>query len=83
VLVFLVALYLFGDWVLLILALLLILGLIWTSKQAIPRFWTPTVLMLDMGPVREGERVHYRGLPWRPSASTSATSRAGSSPSAS
>jgi len=65
VLVFLIALYLFGDWVLLILVLLLILGLIWTSKQAIPRFWTQTVLMLDMGPVREGERVHYRGLPWR------------------
>jgi predicted nucleic acid-binding Zn-ribbon protein len=65
VLVFLIALYLFGDWVLLILMLLLILGLIWTSKQAIPRFWTQTVLMLDMGPVREGERVHYRGLPWR------------------
>lgn len=65
ILVFLIALYLFGDWVLLILVLLLILGLIWTSKQAIPRFWTQTVLMLNMGPVREGERVHYEGLPWR------------------
>jgi hypothetical protein len=65
VLVFLISLYFFGDWVLLILVLLLILGLIWTSKQAIPRFWTQTVLILDMGAVREGERVLYKGLPWR------------------
>ena len=65
VLVFLISLYFFGDWVLLILVLLLILGLIWTSKQAIPRFWSQTVLILDMGVVRERERVIYNGLPWR------------------
>jgi uncharacterized membrane protein YbaN (DUF454 family) len=53
VLVFLISLYFFGDWVLLILVLLLILGLIWT------------VLILDMGVVREGERVFYNGIPWR------------------
>ncbi len=64
VLVFLLSLYFFGDWVLLILVLLLILGLIWTSKQAIPRFWSQTVLILDMGAVREGERVIWNGLPW-------------------
>ncbi|MCR9093194.1 MAG: hypothetical protein NXI30_03165 [bacterium] len=64
VLVFLVSLYFFGDWVLLILVLLLILGLIWTSKQAIPRFWSQTVLILDMGAVREGERLIWNGLPW-------------------
>lgn len=64
VLVFLVSLYFFGDWVLLILVLLMILGLIWTSKQAIPRFWSQTVLILDMGAVREGERVIWNGLPW-------------------
>ncbi|MEZ4356472.1 MAG: hypothetical protein R3F16_22785 [Myxococcota bacterium] len=63
-LVFLVALYFFGDWVLLILMLLLILGVIWTSKQAIPRFWTQAVLILDMGVVREGERLVWNGLPW-------------------
>jgi len=65
ILVFLVALYFFGDWVLLILMLLLILGIIWTSKQAIPRFWSQAVLILDMGSVREGERVIYNGLAWR------------------
>ncbi len=64
-LVFVIALYLFGDWVLLILALLLILGLFWASKQALPRFWSQAVLILDMGAVREGQRVWMNGLPWR------------------
>ncbi|MBY0400123.1 mechanosensitive ion channel [Myxococcota bacterium] len=65
VLVFVLALYFFGDWVLLILALLLILGLVWASKQALPRFWSQAVLFLDMGAVREGQRVVFNGLPWR------------------
>lgn len=65
VVVFVVALYLFGDWVLLILALLLILGLVWASKQALPRFWSQAVLILDMGAVRQGQRVVYHGLAWR------------------
>ncbi|MFO0691623.1 MAG: hypothetical protein U0900_23200 [Myxococcota bacterium] len=65
VLVFVLALYFFGDWVLLILALLLILGLVWASKQALPRFWSQAVLFLDMGAVREGQRVQLHGLPWR------------------
>jgi hypothetical protein len=63
--VFVVALYFFGDWVLLILALLLILGIVWASKQAVPRFWSQAILFLDMGAVREGQRVVRDGLPWR------------------
>jgi small-conductance mechanosensitive channel len=65
ILVFLVALYFFGDWVLLIVMLMLILGVIWTSKQAIPRFWSQAVLILGMGAVREGERIILNGLPWK------------------
>ena len=65
VVVFVLALYFFGDWVLLILALLLIFGLIWASKQALPRFWSQAILILDMGAVREGQRVVWNGLPWR------------------
>jgi len=63
--VFVVALYLFGDWVLLTVAVLLLLGVAWASKQALPRFWTQTVLILDMGAVREGQRVWLNGLAWR------------------
>lgn len=62
--VFLVVLYFFGDWVLLIFGLLLALGVIWASKQAIPKFCNQLTVMLNMGAVREGERVIYNGIPW-------------------
>jgi len=65
ILVFLIVLYFFGDWVLLIVVLLLIFGVLWASKQAIPKFWIQGTLLLDMGPVREGERLDYDGLPFR------------------
>ncbi|MBN8548298.1 MAG: mechanosensitive ion channel [Deltaproteobacteria bacterium] len=64
VVVFLMALYFVGDWVLLILALMLILGVIWASKQAVHQFWTHATLLLNMGVAREGERVIYMGIPW-------------------
>ncbi len=65
VLVFLLVLYFFGDWVLLVLVLLVVFGALWASKQAIPRFWTQATLLLNLGPVREGERIQIDGLPWR------------------
>jgi len=65
VLVFMAVLYLFEDWVLLILAVMLLGGVLWASKQAIPRFWGQTALLLNIGPVREHERVLLQGLPWR------------------
>jgi small-conductance mechanosensitive channel len=64
-LVFVIVLYFFGDWVLLIAVVLVLLGLAWASKQAIPRFWSQATLLLDMGPVRDGERLVYEGLPYR------------------
>ncbi len=63
--IFVVALFILGDWVLLILAVLLALGIIWTSKQLMLRFWTQTTILLNMGAVREGERVEYMNLPWK------------------
>ncbi len=63
--VFLMALYFVGDWVLLIITLTLILGVIWTSKQAVHQFWTHAALLLNVGSVREGERLIYLGLPWK------------------
>jgi len=64
-LVFVTVLYFFGDWVLLIAVVMVLLGLVWASKQAIPRFWSQATVLLDMGPVRDGERLVYQGLPFR------------------
>ena len=60
----LLVLYLFEDWVLLTLAIVFMMGLAWTSKSAIPRIWGEMMLLLNMGAVREGERLIYNGVPW-------------------
>ena len=57
-------LYLFEDWVLLTLAIVFMMGLAWTSKSALPRIWGEMLLLLNMGTVREGERLSYNGIPW-------------------
>lgn len=61
----LMVLYAAGDWVLLGLALLFLLGLAWAAKNTAPRFLDEMRLLLNLGPVREGERVVFEGLPWR------------------
>jgi len=61
----LLVLYAVGDWPLLGLALLGLLGLAWASKTAVPAFFDQIRLLLNLGPVRELERVVVRGLPWR------------------
>lgn len=61
----LVVLYLAGDWVLLTLAVIVIFGIVWASRQALPRFWEQAKLLLNLGTVREEERVIYNSLPWQ------------------
>ena len=40
------------------------MGIVWASKQALPRFWNQAALMLNFGAVREGEVVVYKGIPY-------------------
>ncbi len=56
--------YLFEDWVLLSLAIVFLLGLAWAVKNTVPRFVNQSRLILNIGAVREGERVVYEGVPW-------------------
>jgi hypothetical protein len=57
-------LYVSGDWVLLSFAVLFLLGMIWTARQTLPRFWTQAKFLLNLGTVRENERIVYHGIPW-------------------
>lgn len=57
--------YLRGDWLMLALSIVLLLGLLWASKAAIPPYIEQIRLILNVGPVREGERLIYNGIPWR------------------
>ncbi len=56
--------YLFEDWVLLSLTILFLMGVGWGAKNTLPRFWHQSRLMLNIGSVREGERLFYQGVPW-------------------
>jgi hypothetical protein len=56
--------YVFEDWVLLSLAIIFLMGVGWGAKNALPRFWHQSRLILNIGAVREGERIFYQGVPW-------------------
>jgi hypothetical protein len=56
--------YLRGDWLLLTLAAVLLFGAAWAGKTALPPYIEQIRLLLNIGPVREGERLIYRNLPW-------------------
>lgn len=62
--VVLMVFYLAGDWVLLGVAILFLVGIAWTGKQTLPVVYEQLKLLLNLGTVREGERVIYNGLPW-------------------
>jgi len=61
----LTVLYLMGDWVLLTIVSIILFGIIWASRHTIFRFWEQAKLLLNLGTVREGERIIYQGLPWQ------------------
>ena len=58
-------LYNAGDWVLLGLTLLLLIGIIWSAKYNISTFTEQVKLLCNLGAVREGERIVYNGLPFK------------------
>jgi small-conductance mechanosensitive channel len=57
--------YLRGDWLLLTLVILALVGVAWASKQAVPPYIEQIRLILNIGPVRQGERLVYQGIPWQ------------------
>ena len=65
VLGFVLVLYLCGDWGLLSLTIILIVGLIWATKQSLVKFWVQGKYLFNLGSIREKERVIYQGIPWR------------------
>lgn len=60
-----VVFYMVEDWVLFSISILLLIGVAWTLRQALPRYWQQIQLFLNIGSVREGERLLLDGLPWR------------------
>jgi hypothetical protein len=60
--------YVRGDWLLLTFVVILLLGAAWAGKTSLPPYIDQIRMMLNLGSVREDERVVHNGLPWRVSA---------------
>lgn len=61
----LIAFFAVNDWPLLVIVLLFLAGVGWVSIRGIPRFFEQIRFLLNIGAVRENERLTYNGLPWR------------------
>lgn len=59
-----ICLYLLNDWVLLTFVILILSAFAWTSRQWIPKFLQEGRLILNLGTVREGERIIWQGVPF-------------------
>jgi small-conductance mechanosensitive channel len=58
-------LYLRGDRILLGLLLIALVGAALTLQRTLPAFMKEAKVLLNIGPVREGQRIVYNGLPWK------------------
>lgn len=58
-------LYATGDWVLMGIAIILLVGVILAAKNGLPKVFEHGRILLNLGEVREGERVVFNGIPWR------------------
>lgn len=58
-------LYARDDWILLGLLIIVLMGLALTLQRTLPAYIKEAKVLLNIGPAREGERVIYRGLPWK------------------
>lgn len=56
--------FLRGDWLLLTLVIILLVSAAWAGKTALPPYVEQIKMLLNLGAVREGERLIYGGLPW-------------------
>jgi hypothetical protein len=54
-----------ADWFLFAVALIFLIGAGWASFNALPRYIETLRLMLNIGAVREGERIVIDGISWR------------------
>ena len=60
-----VVFYVVEDWVLFSVGILILIGIGLTLRNALPRYWQQIQLFLNVGSVREGERIYLDGLPRR------------------
>ena len=60
-----IVLVVFSEWALLSVSMIVLLGMVLTLRDVLPQYITEMRTILNLGSVREGERVIYKGIPWR------------------
>ncbi len=60
----LISLYLLDDWLLLSIVILFLIAMAWTSRQLIPNIMKELRIIMNLGTVREGERIIWKGVPF-------------------
>lgn len=53
------------DWVLFSFGVLILFGVVWTFRHFLSKLWQQARLLLNIGSVRQNERIFYQGLPWQ------------------
>lgn len=65
VIAYFVVLYSFSEWLVLFISMLLLAGIALALKNTLPKYFIEVKTMLNMGSLRQGERLMFDGLPWR------------------
>ena len=60
-----ISLYLLDDWLILSVIILLFIGLAIGFRHFFPKFIDELRLIMNLGNVREGERLLWKGIPWK------------------
>lgn len=63
--IYLTVLYASGQWVLLVISLFLIAGFILTLKNMVPKYFVEIRTLLNLGSIRQNERIVFNGLTWK------------------
>jgi hypothetical protein len=65
VIAYLVVLYGSGQWILLVVSLFILIGLILSLKNLVPTYIVEIRTLLNLGSIRQDERVVFNGLVWK------------------
>lgn len=63
--VYLMVLYASGQWILLVLSLFVFAGSVLTLRNFVPRYFTEIRTLLNLGSIRQDERIVFNDLIWR------------------
>lgn len=58
-------LYVLDDWVLVTIIIFVLSSIIWSSRTYLPNFIELSKIVLNLGAIREGERIIFNNLPWQ------------------